>query len=192
MISYSYAIPSLRHYTTFQRVPSRLVDGWRIAGQTTLQSGFPIALADSSDNSLLCWAYTVYGCPDRPNVIGHVQTYDARNQTLVNATHGGDTAQSNYYFNPNVFTPEVRGVLGNAGRNFFHGPGFNYFDLALFKDTKITESTRIEMRFEVFNLFNHTQFLSYSVGNDINSNFFGQATASADPRIIQLAAKFYF
>lgn len=192
VISYSYQIPSLRHYSSFQRFPSRLVDGWRVAGQTTLQSGFPIAVADSSDNSLLCWQYTVYGCPDRPNVIGHVQTYDARNQTLVNATHGGDTAQSNYYFNPNVFTPETRGVLGNAGRNFFHGPGFNNFDLALFKDTKITESTRMEMRFEVFNLFNHTQFLSSAVGSDINTGFFGQATAAADPRIIQLAAKFYF
>ncbi len=191
-ISYSYSIPSLRHFDSFQSVPSRLVDGWRIAGTTTFQSGFPISLVDSSDNSLVCWEYGVYGCPDRPNVLGHVQTYNARNENLVNTTHGGDTSQGNYYFNPNVFTPEVRGVLGNAGRNFFHGPGINNFDMALFKDTNITESTRIELRFEVFNLFNHTQFLSYAVGNDINSSFFGQATAAADPRIIQLAAKFYF
>ena len=110
----------------------------------------------------------------------------------MNATHGGTTSQSNYYFNPNDFTPEVRGVLGDAGRNFFHGPGINNFDVALYKDTKITESTRIELRFESFNIFNHAQFLTSAVGNDINTTFFGQATAAAEPRIIQLAAKLYF
>ena len=110
-----------------------------------------------------------------------MQTEESANQT-----------RSGYYFNPSAFTPEVRGVLGDAGRNFFHGPGINNFDFALYKDTKITESTRIELRFEVFNLFNHTQFLADSVGNDVNSSFFGQSTAAASPRIIQLAAKVYF
>jgi hypothetical protein len=192
VISYSYTIPSIRHYKSFQGVPSRLVEGWRIAGLTTLQAGFPISLTDGSDNSFVCWAYTIYGCPDRPNVVGPVQTYDPRNENLVNATHGGTASQSNYYFNPNSYTPEVRGVLGDAGRNFFHGPGINNFDAALYKDTKITESTRIELRFEVFNLFNHAQFLAGSVGDDINTSFFGRSTAAAEPRIIQLAAKFYF
>jgi len=192
VISYSYEIPSIRHYKSFQSVPNRLVEGWRIAGLTTLQSGFPISLNDSSENSLTCWYLTGYGCPDRPNVSGPVQTYDPRNENLVNATHGGTSTRSHYYFNPNDFTPEVRGVLGNAGRNFFHGPGINNFDFALFKDTRITESTKIELRLEVFNLFNHTQFLNDSVGSDINSSFFGRVTAAAEPRIIQLAAKIYF
>jgi hypothetical protein len=112
--------------------------------------------------------------------------------SLDNQTHGGTTIQSNYFFNPNDFTPEVRGVLGDAGRNFFHGPGINNFDLGLYKDTKITESTKVELRLEVFNLFNHTQFIDNAVGIDINSSFFGRATGAFDPRIIQLAAKFYF
>ncbi|HMD87019.1 MAG TPA: carboxypeptidase-like regulatory domain-containing protein [Terriglobia bacterium] len=190
VISYSYQIPSIRRYDSFRRVPSRLVEGWRIAGLTILQSGFPISLLDSSNNSLTCWAYTGYGCADRPNVLGPVQTYDPRNTNLVNATHGGAAPLSHYYFNPNAFTPEVRGMLGDAGRNFFHGPGISNFDFALYKDTKITESTKIELRFEVFNLFNHTQFTS--IGDDINTTFLGRATAALDPRIIQLAAKFYF
>jgi hypothetical protein len=192
VISYEYQIPSIRQFNSFRAVPSRLVEGWRIAGTTTLQSGFPLSLNDSSDNSLVCWAYSGYGCPDRPNVVHPVQTYDPRNTTLVNATNGGTTPLGNYYFNPNDFAPEVRGVLGDAGRNFFHGPGLNNFTVGLYKDTKITESTRIELRFECFNVFNHTQFLTSAVGIDINSGFFGQATAAEDPRIIQLAAKIYF
>jgi hypothetical protein len=192
VISYSYEIPSIRHYDSFRGVPSRLVEGWRIAGTTTLQGGFPLGLSDSSDNSLTCWAYSSYGCADRPNVLGPVQTYDPRNTNLVNSTHGGNTTQGNYYFNPNSFAPEVRGVLGDAGRNFFHGPGINNFDFALFKDTRITESTKIELRFEFFNVFNHAQFTVPGIGTDINSSYFGRATSAADPRIVQLAAKFVF
>ncbi len=179
VISYSYEIPSIRQYDSFRNVPSRMVEGWRIAGTTTLQSGFPISLTDSSENSLLCWEYS-YSCPDRPNVVAPVQIEDPR------------TNPGGLYFNPSSFTPEARGVLGDAGRNFFHGPGINNFDLALYKDTKITDTTKVELRFEVYNLFNHTQFITSGVGNDINSSFFGQSTAAADPRIIQLAAKFYF
>ncbi|MGO8817553.1 MAG: carboxypeptidase-like regulatory domain-containing protein [Terriglobia bacterium] len=191
VISYTYTIPSIRRYNSFRAVPSRLVEGWKISGITTLQAGFPISLTDSSYNSLTCWAYSGYGCADRPNVLGPVRTYDPRNANLVNTNQGGTTTLANYYFNPNDFTSEVRGLLGDAGRNFFHGPGINNFDFGLYKDTKITESTKIELRLESFNVFNHAQF--GSVGNDVNSpSFFGRSTAAADPRIIQLAAKFYF
>jgi hypothetical protein len=192
VISYSYTIPSIRHFDTFAAVPSRLVEGWRIAGATTLQSGFPLGLSDSSYASLTCWSLlTSYGCSDRPNVVGSVTTYNPRTAQLVNATHGGTTSRDHYYFNPNAFAPETAGVIGDAGSNFFHGPGINNFDFAVFKDTKITESTKLELRFEFFNLLNHAQFTS--VGTNINStSTFGRSTAARAPRYIQLAAKFYF
>ncbi len=95
-----------------------------------------------------------------------------------------------YFFNPNSFTPETPGVLGNAGRNFFHGPGIVNTDIGIYKDTKITESTKVELRFEFFNAFNHTQF--NNPVSDINSVNFGRVLSARDPRIIQLAAKFYF
>ncbi len=37
------------------------------------------------------------------------------------------------------------------------------------KDTEITESTKVELRFEFFNLFNHTQFDPNGITTDINS-----------------------
>lgn len=190
VISYSYEIPSIRRHDSFRGVPSRLVEGWRIAGTTTLQTGFPLGLTDSSGNSLTCWqGYSSYGCSDRANTVGAVKFSDPRNTNLVNANIG-TTAREHYYFDPNSFAPEERGVIGNAGRNFFHGPGINQFDFALYKDTKLTETTKVELRFEFFNFFNHTQFRS--IGTDINSSTFGRSTAARDPRIIQLAAKFYF
>ncbi len=58
------------------------------------------------------------------------------------------------------------------------------------KDTRITESTRLELRFEAYNVFNHAPFFN-PVG-DINASNFGQVVQAHDPRLIQLGAKFYF
>ena len=68
--------------------------------------------------------------------------------------------------------------------------------MALLKDTRITEKKILQMRFEFFNVFNHTQFvipggLSSSTGN-INSGTFGYVTNARDPRIGQIALKFLF
>jgi len=192
VFSYSYEVPSVRHYQSFHAVPSRLTDGWRLAGVTTFQTGFPIDVFDSSDDSLTCFAAVAfYGCPDRPNVVGPVQRADPRTSTYTNNNPAGTGAPADhYYFNPNSFATETLGVLGNAGRNLFHGPGFNNWTLGLYKDTHITESTRIELRFEFFNIFNHTQFRNPVA--DVNDPNFGRVLQARDPRVVQLAAKFIF
>ncbi len=88
------------------------------------------------------------------------------------------------------------GQLGNSGRNFFHGPGISNFDFALFKDPKVTESTRIEVRAEFFNLLNHTQFNPVEQVNgvigDSSSPSFGRVLGAQPSRVIQLGAKLYF
>jgi len=180
VFSYSYTIPSVRRYKSFQAIPSRLTDGWRIAGFTTFQSGFPVDVYDSSDRSLTCYAQvSFYGCPDRPNVIGPVVKMNPR------------TNASQDYFSPSSFAQEAVGTLGDAGRSLFHGPGLNNWTIGLYKDTNITESTKIELRLETFNTFNHTQFTNPA--SNINSpSTFGQVSAAQEPRLVQLAAKFIF
>ena len=96
------------------------------------------------------------------------------------------------YFNTSLFSAELLGFVGDSGRNFFHGPGINNFDLALLKNFNITESKILEYRCEFFNAFNHAQF------NNPNGNFtagpgaFGYVTSARDPRIVQMALKFIF
>jgi hypothetical protein len=128
-------------------------------------------------------------------VAGFPGISDPRNAVLVNATRGGTAAKPYYYFNPNAFSREIIGTLGNAGRGNFHGPGINNTDLALVKELRWTEERRIELRLETYNTFNHTQFrfssniLSFQ---DINSSNFGRTLTAAPGRIVQLAAKIYF
>jgi hypothetical protein len=87
---------------------------------------------------------------------------------------------------------EDPGTFGNAGRNLMRGPRIANFDWALFKSTAITEKTRLELRFEFYNLFNHTQFDPNGMDTDISSSDFGRISLARDPRVVQLAAKFYF
>ena len=69
-------------------------------------------------------------------------------------------------FNTSAITPEglgpngqsVLGVLGNASRRLFYGPGISNFDTTLAKRLALTESKSFEFRLEAFNIANHTQF----------------------------------
>lgn len=182
VLSYVYALPSVRKFHAFSKLPSRLTDGWRITGITTFQTGFPINPRNSARRSLDCNIFTFYACPDRPNVVGTVSDLDPRDSSF--------NGSPNFFFNPKSFAPEAFGTVGNASRGVLHGPGINQFDFALFKDTKLTETTNIEVRVEFFNVFNHTQF--GQPVNNINSSRFGRIFTAADPRLIQLAAKVYF
>jgi hypothetical protein len=79
------------------------------------------------------------------------------------------------------------GGFGNSNRRFFRGPGFNYSDVALHKDTRITEQIAVQFRAEFFNVFNHAQFNNPN-GNFSSSNF-GAVTSARDPRIGQMSLK---
>jgi len=193
VISYDYQLPSLRRLNAFHAFPSRLTDGWQIAGISTFQTGFPITLSDSSYRSLICnAAYAFFGCPDRPNIVGPVRLVNPRSSAFVNKVLDPSATSSldHYYFDPNSFTRETPGILGNAGRNFFHGPGINNFDFGLYKNTRLTERTTLQARFEFYNLFNHPQFQNPIA--DVNSGDFGRTLSTTGSRVIQLAAKIIF
>ena len=96
-------------------------------------------------------------------------------------------------FNTSLFSPNALGTPGNASRRMFYGPGMDNYDMALHKVTRLGESKALEIRFETFNTFNHTQFFGpNAVNGNIDSSTFGYVTNAASPRISQVAAKFTF
>jgi hypothetical protein len=210
VISYNYSFPSLRHFHMFQWIPSRITDGWRMNGTTTFQSGFPLDVVDGALPSLSSSLETFYfgdGAGwDVPNVAGPIQYVNPRTPQFPNDA----PAPQNYWFkvpDPNTvstscsatpgctigpFSAPAWGTEGNAGRDIIHGPGRNNFDVAFMKETQVTESTSLELRFEFYNFFNHTQFDPNGITTDFNSGAFGTETAAFPPRTIQMAAKFFF
>lgn len=126
--------------------------------------------------------------------------------------NGFNPAKSNDYFNLNAFEPAsafdtfLYTGTGRAVTNIY-GPSFKNFDLAITKNTHITE--RINFRFEsnLFNAFNNHYFLATQGGNyggpsvafvtDVGStsttNPFGSWTGSVTPpRTIQFAGRIEF
>jgi hypothetical protein len=95
--------------------------------------------------------------------------------------------------NTSLFSLPALGQLGTAARRFFYGPGIENFDMALLKTLHLTESKRLEFRAEAFNNPNHAQFYGATLVNgNISSPSFGKIISADAPRLIQLAAKFYF
>ncbi|PYS93703.1 MAG: hypothetical protein DMF64_03780 [Acidobacteria bacterium] len=50
--------------------------------------------------------------------------------------------------------------FGSLGRNALIGPGYRNFDFSIFKTTPLNERVKLQLRTEIFNLFNHPNFAS--------------------------------
>lgn len=88
---------------------------------------------------------------------------------------------------------------GTSAANQFRVPnGVNNFDFILSKTTRLwSETSALELRFEAFNAFNHTQFTTLNttlpaVGTNPALSSFGKFTAARESRVIQLGARFTF
>ena len=122
VVSYNYVLPLDR-----LGGPKQLTGGWAISGITRFETGLPVTLVETDDNSLLG---TAFGGPivlpvDTPDKVGSLHIMNPRNSS------------SHYYFDPTAFASSAIGSEGDARRRFFHGPGVNNFDTALVKDTKL-------------------------------------------------------
>ena len=119
----------------------------------------------------------------------------------------GATPRADFVCDPNVNAPHLlarwfntacmadvpKGEIrtGNAPRNGIRGPGYQKWDLAVFKNFRFGEGkTYVQFRFETTNTFNHTNWAS--IGATLGSSTYGQVTAARDPRIATLALKLNF
>ena len=83
------------------------------------------------------------------------------------------------------------GTIGTVPKNFLRGPGYWDVTVGILKDFRISEASYVQLRGEFFNIFNHANFSDPNA--NLESGSFGQITAQrGDPRIIQVALKFYF
>ena len=178
VVSYNYDLPIAHLWH-----PNRLTSAWALSGITRFASGLPVTFASSGDNYLVQVQNNGVNATsiDMPN-------YDGTGYKLNHNPRNGKS-----YFNTTAFTPNALGTQGNSKRRMFYGPGIDNYDMALHKVTSFTEGRSLELRLEMFNVFNHAQFYpNGSVDGNIGDASFGQVLRAADPRIGQVAAKFRF
>ena len=92
--------------------------------------------------------------------------------------------------------------IGTLGRNTFRAPDLQTENISFFRNIKITESKKLELRAECFNIFNHANLFIVPGSNDIAGNFnsvqvqrggtVDNISNSEQHRNIQLAVKFLF
>jgi len=179
VVSHRYQLPLSKVF----RCQNLWTEGWAFSGLTRFATGFPVTLYNNNDTSLLG---TI------PNGINN-NGVDTPNFAPGNLKINTNPRNGNPAFNTALFSLPALGQIGTAPRRFFDGPGIYNFDMALEKSVRLSDSKSLEFRLEAFNVFNHAQFFGpAAVNGNISSANFGEVVSAAAPRLVQLAAKFFF
>jgi len=108
---------------------------------------------------------------------------------ILDNPYGAKTLDN--YLNAAAFALPAAGTLGSHRRNSIRGPGFWSVDLAVSRLVSIADQRRLELRIEVFNVFNNFNWGDPSPS--FGAGTFGQITSqSGDPRIMQFGLKYGF
>jgi Carboxypeptidase regulatory-like domain/TonB dependent receptor len=178
--SYIYLLPvgrGQRFFSQMNRVANAILGGWQVNGITTMLSGQLISPGFSGVDPANTNQFG--GRPDR---IGDGNIDNMRDRIKAGLPMWDLSAFA---------TPQNgRGSYGNSGRNVLVGPGLNLWNAGLSKNFMLTESARLQFRWELFNAFNHANF---SNGNtNINSGNFGQTFSGGSARSMLLGARIDF
>jgi hypothetical protein len=138
----------------------QVTGGWTVNGLLTHYSGTPFTVTSSANSC---------NCP------GNSQT---ANQILPNVSIVGNGLNGSPYFNPLAFAPVTTASFGTEGFNRLRGPGATNLDLNIFRDFKLTERLKLEIRGEAFNLSNSPHFANPTSGNLNVSNLQTNADGS--------------
>ena len=169
VFNFIWDLPVLRNSTN--AVAKAIAGGWQMSGVVLAQTGNPlnITLGGKAGSN------GVSGGTNRPNVSG-----DVNYPKTVAA-----------WFDKSAFSAPTIGQWGNLEYGSVIGPGRHNWNLALFKSFQFNErGSRLEIRIESFNTWNHTQFSA--VSTSFSSSNFGQVTGVQDPRNLQLGMKVFY
>lgn len=164
-VSYIYQLPFF--------ASNRFAGGWTISGITTLQSGRPFTLFSGTNNPL-------GSNNNRLNDVAGLLVRDPSSITPIKILTGA---------NSGLLTPAV-GKVGTLGRNTEVGDSFLETNLSVSKDFALKENLKLQVRAEVFNLFNNSNF--GTVETLFTSPNFGRVTSAFDARRTQIAVRVTF
>ena len=169
-LSSLYALPSLSGQNSLTRF---VLGGWMLGGIVSYHDGLPytpLYSGDPSNTGTPSYADVVPGCNP---ALSH-QTPQKWFNTACFASPPG----------PPIYR------RGDAGRNILRGDFYKNFDTAVYKNFRLGDQKRLEMRFEGFNVFNQHSFGFPNA--TVNSPAYGTVTTASPGRILQAAAKIYF
>jgi hypothetical protein len=167
VFSANYELP---FFANDSGVAHAVLGGWQVNGVYSYHTGTPFTVTNGTARSNT-------GGTDRPNQVS--------DPTLDDPT----IAQ---WFNTAAFVAQPINTVGNTGSNTLHGPSFKRFDFSFFKNLEVTSSVRLQLRAEIFNLFNTPSFSNPNAA--LGTAGFGSITSTGNniPRQMQFAVKMLF
>ena len=177
VMSFSYDLPVGKGKALgggMGKMANAVVGGWVVDGLMTFSKGYPIAPGLQGG---VLWEGS-----QRPNLIGDP------------SVKGSVESRLNNYFNTASFSRPAPDTFGTAPRTLnYRTPGIKNADMSILKNVAFTESKRLQLRLEAFNVTNTPTF--GTPNSTFGSSSFGVISGYAGgrgPRELQVAAKFYY
>ena len=165
MANYVYDLP---FFKGLSGIGGGVLKGWEATGIVTLESGLAFTPGLTS---------ATQGLAIKPDMVSG-----------LSVNNGPKTAAQ--WFNTAAFTAPPFGFFGNAGDGIIRGPGMNNWDMGFFKNFKIKERGNVQVRAEMFNTWNHTNF--WDMNTTWGSGSFGQVYSAHTPCVVQIALRLSF
>jgi hypothetical protein len=221
--SYYLILPSISaKYLGNHKVVNGALDGWKISGIEQYSSGTPFtdipqggANHNEYGGNQVIGIYGSYPAEQAPSSAAYKGSTVGISNDSVNGTPDEAAVpfvtcdprkglKAHQYFNPSCLSAPYEGHNGTFKLPYIHGPYFFNDEIGVFKDFKIHEGNRLEVRFQGFDFLNRSQdtylqydsslYLGYAALNApaTNAATAGVTTVRTGHRSVQLAAKYYF
>ncbi|HVQ36749.1 MAG TPA: hypothetical protein VMS31_04420, partial [Pyrinomonadaceae bacterium] len=178
-INYAYVLP---FFKTQQGFIGKTLGGWQASGIVTYNSGLPFT-ATTSNLDPAGLGLILANPVARPNLICDPN---------ANAPHTVQWVTIDcFQTNPSNTATGLANTPGNAQRGIINGPPTKRVDFTMSKNVRFSENVRVQLRAEVFNILNKTNYRSF-VSTNVTSTSFGLVGAYRDPRTMQFGAKVQF
>ena len=158
-IQYVYNLPEFKGRNKLVQLTA---GGWEFSGISQFWAGSPCINGSAGGAGDNCDLFSSGNLGNGGT--GHIRPDYVGGPIYMKHTHNIGPGAYPTWFNPAAFAQPANGSFGNFHRNTIVGPGIDNYNMSLFKNLNITEAVRFQLRFEFFNVFNHTQW------GTINSN----------------------
>jgi hypothetical protein len=177
------------------------VNGWQLSGITQLESGPNLSGFQGQAFGMNLNGAQIPGTAINISNVSLLGTPAIQLNPILTCNPSSGLGH-NQYINPNCFSfPKNVGQNGPSVLPAIYGPAFFNSDLGMFKNFNISESKKLQFRFNAYNFLNHPLWsfngsnLSLGFNNTtgaVNTPLFGTVTEKQGHRVVQAAVKFYF
>lgn len=190
--NFIYQTPGLHGQS---RMMQEALGGWQLSSIISFETGNPFSVMSAGNN----W---------NSDNSGSQQYLDRADRVSGQAMNAGKGSHWDWvktgYFNDAAFNNNAMGTFGNSAKNLMFGPHQAYADAGIMKTWALAERTRLQFRWEGFNVTNHPNFASPAapwgtytgwgsvVGNQWNANNKISVTGNVPARVMQGALKLTF